>query len=120
MQGTVDAVNLAGSVSSNLSVWGLFLQADLIVKAVMLLLLLASFWSWAIIFDKVLKLRRLGTDANSFEETFWSGGSIDDLYDRVGSRPTDPMAATFAAAMREWRRSVARGATTGAGGFQAS
>ena len=44
-----------------------------------------------------------------FEETFWSGGSLDDLYDRIGTRPTDPMSAVFAAAMREWRRTAARG-----------
>ncbi len=61
------------------------------------------------IFDKVTKLRRLRRDAKSFEETFWSGGSLDDLYDRIGTRPADPMSAVFAAAMREWRRTAARG-----------
>ena len=75
----------------------------------MLLLLVASFWSWAVIFDKVSKLRRLRRDAERFEESFWSGGSLDDLYDRVGERPADPMSAVFAAAMREWRRSVGQG-----------
>ena len=63
----------------------LFLQSDSIVKLVMLILLVASFWSWAVIFDKVLRLRRLQQAAASFEDTFWSGGSLDDLYDRVGS-----------------------------------
>ena len=75
----------------------------------MLLLLLASFWSWAVIFDKAMRLRRLQRRRASFEETFWSGGSLDDLYDRVGQRPIDPMSAVFAAAMREWRRSAAKG-----------
>ncbi len=106
----VDSVNLGGSTAaSTLSMWSLFLQADLVVKTVMVLLLFASFWSWAVIFDKVLKLRRLAREANAFEESFWSGGSIDDLYDRIGNRPSDPMAATFSAAMLEWRRSAARG-----------
>ena len=100
---------LAGTVSSNLSIFDLFLQSDSIVKMVMLILLLASFWSWAVIFDKTLRLRRLQQAAASFEETFWSGGSLDDLYDRVGQRPIDPMSAVFAAAMREWRRSAAKG-----------
>ena len=100
---------LAGTVSSNLSIFDLFLQSDTIVKLVLLLLLLASFWSWAVIFDKTLRLRRLQQAAASFEETFWSGGSLDDLYDRVGQRPVDPMSAVFAAAMREWRRSAAKG-----------
>ena len=56
-----------------------------------------------------LRLRRLQQAAASFEDTFWSGGSLDDLYDRVGQRPVDPMSAVFAAAMREWRRSAAKG-----------
>jgi biopolymer transport protein TolQ len=120
MQGqVVDTVNLGGQIAANLSIWGLFLQADLIVKAVMVLLLGASFWSWAIIFDKVLRVRHLNRDAHAFEESFWSGGSIDDLYDRIGTRPADPMSATFAAAMREWRRSAARG-TLSSGPLQAS
>jgi biopolymer transport protein TolQ len=100
---------LAGNVSSSLSIFDLFLQSDSIVKFVLLILLIASFWSWAVIFDKVLRLRRLRQAAASFEDTFWSGGSLDDLYDRVGQRPVDPMSAVFAAAMREWRRSAAKG-----------
>ena len=99
----------AGNVSSSLSMFDLFLQSDSIVKFVMLILLVASFWSWAVIFDKVLRLRRLQQAASSFEDTFWSGGSLDDLYDRVGQRPIDPMSAVFGAAMREWRRSAAKG-----------
>jgi biopolymer transport protein TolQ len=100
---------LSGTVSPSLSIVELFLQSDSIVKLVMFLLLAASFWSWAVIFDKTLRLRRLRQAASSFEETFWSGGSLDDLYDRVGQRPIDPMSAVFAAAMREWRRSAAKG-----------
>jgi len=103
------ATPLPGSVPPSLSVFDLFLQSDTIVKLVMLILLLASFWSWAVIFDKALRLRRLQQAAASFEENFWSGGSLDDLFDRVGQRPVDPMSAVFAAAMREWRRSAAKG-----------
>jgi biopolymer transport protein TolQ len=104
----VDALPLVGSVSHDLSIFGLFVQSDAVVKVVMLILLLASFWSWAVIFDKVMRLRRLRNAASSFEETFWSGGSLDDLYERVGQRPPDPMTAVFSAAMREWRRSAAK------------
>jgi biopolymer transport protein TolQ len=112
MQGNpIDAIALGGAASHDLSILGLFLQADVIVKVVMLILLLASFWSWAVIFDKLMRLRRLRRDATAFEESFWSGGSLDDLYDRIGSRPLDPMSAIFAAAMREWRRSAAKGLT---------
>ncbi len=89
--------------------WALFLRADIIVKFVMIALLLASFWCWAIIFDKLMKLRQLTTRADQFEEAFWSGGSLEELYDRIGSRPLDPMSSIFVAAMREWRRSAAKG-----------
>jgi biopolymer transport protein TolQ len=109
MQGNIDSVSLGGAVPHDLSIPSLFLQADTIVKIVVILLAIASFWSWAVIFDKVAKLRRLRRDAESFEESFWSGSSLDDLYDRVGTRPMDPMSAVFAAAMREWRRSAAKG-----------
>jgi biopolymer transport protein TolQ len=108
----VQTAELAGSVAAhNMSMWGLFMQADIIVKVVMIALLGASFWCWAIIFDKLLRLRSLWQKAEQFEESFWSGGSLEDLYDRIGSRPIDPMSAIFVAAMREWRRSAAKGLT---------
>ena len=105
---------LPGSVpgvppGQELSVINLFLQADTIVKIVMILLLLASFWTWAIIFDKALRLRRLRNQAKQFEEAFWSGGSLEVLFDRLESKVLDPMSALFVAAMREWRRSAAKG-----------
>ena len=110
MDRAVDAAALAGSqLSNDLSVWTLFLNADLIVKLVILMLVLASVWSWAIIFEKFFKLRRLHQQADEFEDQFWSGGSLEDLYDRIGSQPLDPMSAMFSAAMREWRRSVSKG-----------
>ena len=107
----IDQVSLGGTIAHDLSIISLFMQADLIVKIVLFLLLVASFWSWAVIFDKFMRLRRLSRDAESFEESFWSGGSLDDLYDRIGTRPLDPLSAVFAAAMREWRRSAAKGLT---------
>ncbi len=75
----------------------------------MIMLLLASIWSWAIIFDKLIRLRALRAQAEQFEEAFWSGGSLEELFDRISNRPTDPMASIFVAAMREWRRSAAKG-----------
>jgi biopolymer transport protein TolQ len=83
----------------DMSVYGLFMQADWVVKAVMIALLLASFWSWAIIFEKMLRLRALKRSAQ---------------YDRVGAKPDDPMSSIFSAAMREWRRSVSKGLATSA------
>ena len=106
----VDAAALAGSVAvQDLTVWGLFLQADWIVKAVIVLLVVASFWTWTIIFEKVIRIRRLRAQARQFEEAFWSGGSLEELFDRIGTRPPDPMSSIFVAAMREWRRSAAKG-----------
>lgn len=105
----VDAAVLAGSASGDLSVWGLFLQADIVVKLVMLILVSASIWSWAIIIEKLVKLRRLKADAETFEDEFWSGRSLDRLYDEVGDDPDNPYESVFAAAMREWRRFAQRG-----------
>lgn len=103
--GAVEAI----ASQSEFSLWGLFLQADIVVKSVMLVLVLASIWSWAIIFDKALRLRSLTKRAEKFEEKFWSGSSLEELYDRVGPRPPDPMSSIFVAAMREWRRSTSKG-----------
>jgi biopolymer transport protein TolQ len=111
MERTVETAVLAGSTGPvDMSIIGLFLHADIIVKAVIVMLILASVWSWAIIIEKALRLRKLHSQANSFEDNFWSGGSLEDLYDRIGAQPQDPMSAMFGAAMREWRRTAARGA----------
>jgi biopolymer transport protein TolQ len=105
--GEVAAVGL-GTTLHDMTPWGMFLQADFLVKLVMIGLIVASFWSWAIIFEKVRRFRRLKAQADAFEEQFWSGNSLDELYDRVGQRPEHPMALLFSAAMREWRRAVER------------
>ena len=108
-QNVVEATALAGSVAAyDFSMWSLFLRADVIVKAVIILLLMASVWCWAIIFEKILWLRRLNAHAVTFETAFWSGGSLEELYDRIGPQPRDPMSAVFVAAMQEWRRSASR------------
>ena len=112
MNGAVTAEAL-GQAAHDLSLWGLFLQADWIVKAVMLGLLVASIWVWAIVFDKVTSLRRANKAADAFEDRFWSGGSLDDLYAKEGEDPTHPLAAVFGSAMREWRRSAGNGSMMG-------
>ncbi|MDE2582473.1 MAG: protein TolQ [Rhodospirillales bacterium] len=104
MDRAVDAVNL-GAAGGDLSLWGLFLQADILVKLVIIGLLCASVWVWAIVFEKWSSLRRVNKAADGFEDRFWSGGSLDDLYDEEGAQPAHPMAAVFGAAMGEWRRS---------------
>ena len=98
--------------SSDMSIWGLFLAADPLVKAVMLLLVVASIWCWAIIVDKVGAVSRERRQADDFEDAFWSGGSADALYDDIGSEPRDAMTRVFSAGMREWRRAKASGLAT--------
>ncbi len=106
----IEAVTLGGSVADmDFSVWALFLRADAVVKAVIIILVLASVWCWAIIFNKVTGLRRLSLRSTEFEQAFWSGNSLDDLYDRISNQPRDPMSAVFVSAMREWRRTSTRG-----------
>ncbi|MSQ86386.1 MAG: protein TolQ [Alphaproteobacteria bacterium] len=105
---TQDATFAAVTAVNHMSAWSLFLQADIIVKSVIIGLLLASLWSWAIIFDKVFRLRSLFRQAEDFEEKFWSGSSLEDLYERIGAKPREPMSAIFVAAMREWKRSAGK------------
>ena len=107
MADAVTATNLAAATggAGDLSVIGLFLQADIVVKIVMVALLIASVWVWAIVFEKVSTIRRANRAADGFEDRFWSGGSLDELYEHEGQKPAHPMAAVFGAAMSEWRRS---------------
>ena len=100
----IETVGLAGAVAGP-SFFHLFMQADLFTKAVMLALLLASVWSWAVIIDKSFRLMRLVRRANGFERQFWSGAPLDDLYRQLAKRPDHPMALMFATAMEEWRES---------------
>ena len=85
------------------------MAADPFVKLVMLLLVLASVWCWAIVIEKITTLRRERRLARQFEDAFWSGGSLDKLYDETGANPKDALATVFVAAMREWRRANVRG-----------
>lgn len=95
----------------------LFLGADIVVKSVMLGLLLASIWSWAIIVEKLLAFRRARSEADQFEQHFWSGQSLEELYNALSRGRTLAMAALFVAAMREWKRSV-EGNIRALGGIQ--
>ena len=92
-------------VAADLSIWGLFLSAHWVVKSVMLGLLACSIWVWAIAIDKTLLYARTRKAMDRFEQSFWSGQSLEELYKTLSSRPTHSMAALFVAAMREWKRS---------------
>jgi biopolymer transport protein TolQ len=86
----------------------LFGHADIVGKVIILALLFVSILTWAIIFDKIAKVRRLKERAEHFEEKFWSTGSLDVLYDKI-KRPVDPMQAIFVAGMKEWRAAQDKG-----------
>ncbi|MDX1731627.1 MAG: protein TolQ [Aurantimonas coralicida] len=103
VQGTLHA---AGSVS----LWDLFWQAGFIVKLVMIGLMAASVWTWAIIIDKSMRYGRFRRQLNKFESNFWSGQSLEDLYHNLSVRKTSGMGALFVAAMREWKKSFEKGA----------
>ena len=99
-----ETLSQTAAVASQMSMWDLVWASDLVTKIVMIGLIAASVWSWAIIFEKIATLRQVKQKSRSFEDKFWSGGSLDRLYETIGNHPSDPMAAMFAAAMREWKR----------------
>ncbi|MBV7256245.1 protein TolQ [Pacificimonas sp. WHA3] len=92
------------AAATDLSPWALFLQADLVVKAVMVGLIAASIWSWAIIFDRSGKMKRVAKQADAFEDRFWKADSLEDFH-TAQSKLSHPSAAIFNAGMTEWRRS---------------
>jgi len=108
----IDGVTEAVLVSpaGDISLVSLFLEAHIVVKAVIIGLLLASIWSWAIIVDKALLYSRTRRAMDRFEKAFWSGQSLEDLYRSLTGRTPAGMAAVFVAAMREWKRSFEAGA----------
>jgi biopolymer transport protein TolQ len=82
------------------------IPTDPVMIVVMIGLAVASMWVWAIAVEKVLLYRRTRRAMDNFEQAFWSGQSLDELYKTLSSRPTHSMAALFVAAMREWKRSI--------------
>ena len=84
----------------------LFLQADIVVKAVMVGLILASIWTWTIIVGQWLKMRRANRENERFEREFWKAEDIDSFYEARG-REELPSARVLAAGVAEWRRSTA-------------
>ena len=87
------------------SILALFWQSHFVVKIVMIGLLSVSIWCWAIIVDKTILYSRTRKQMNRFEKVFWSGQSLDELYNKLANRSNQYMAALFVTAMREWKRS---------------
>jgi biopolymer transport protein TolQ len=100
----VEGAVIEGSqIAHDLSPMALFWQADIVVKIVMLMLVFASVWCWAIIFEKLKTMKLTQRRAKKFEDVFWSGEALDKLYDRVKQSKPDPMLSTFMAGMDEWK-----------------
>ncbi len=95
----------AAASALDFTVWSLFMRADMVVKAVMIGLIFASVWSWGIVFEKWIRFGRVNRQADAFERLFWSGKSLDEIFDEVSARPSNPLALLFVSAMREWKRS---------------
>ena len=107
-QAGVEAAPIGAQIGpGDFSAMALFERATLTVQIVMAMLILASFWSWAIIVEKLVQFSRLRTFARQFENEFWSGQSLEDLYDRIGRNARSPAERVFVAGMTEWTRSVA-------------
>lgn len=87
------------------SMWALFARATLTVKLVMVVLVIASFWSWSVIVQKIILYRTARREAARFDRSFWSGEPLDGLFDEIGPEPDGRSARIFAAGMMEWRRS---------------
>ncbi|HBF28300.1 protein TolQ [Rhizobium sp.] len=105
----MEQVGLAAA-THDVSLWALFMQAGFIVKLVMLGLLGASVWTWAIVIDKSVSYAKARRQFNQFEQVFWSGQSLEELYRSLADRNNSGLAAIFVAAMREWKKSFERGA----------
>lgn len=92
-------------VAQEFTMWALFARATITVKIVMIMLIAASIWCWAVIIDKTMQYRRARAEADVFDRSFWSGEPLDALFDQIGADPDGQSEKIFAAGMTEWRRS---------------
>lgn len=98
-----ETLALAGEV--DFSLLALFMRATIVVQIVMIILVLASVWSWAIIIQRLIDYRAARRQGQVFEDAFWSGQPLDEIFERVGQRPKGSTEKIFTAGMTEWRRS---------------
>jgi biopolymer transport protein TolQ len=101
----MEAETLAAAQEMDFSMWGLFAQSTFIVKMVILILIVASFWAWSIIIQKHITFRKARGEADAFDQRFWSGEPLDGLFEEVGPEPEGRSERVFAAGMLEWKRS---------------
>ena len=99
-------VGLGGS--TDFSLLQLFIRADIIVKSVIIILIAASIYSWALIFDKYKLFKRIEKSTTSFEEKFWKSKSAESFYNSLTNRDKDPIANIFQSAMTELIRTKSK------------
>jgi len=101
----METETLAATQAIDYSLLALFFRATFIVQLVLLSLVVSSFWSWAIIFQKFINFRIARRDAALFDKAFWSGEPLDELFERIGEKPRGASEKIFCAGMTEWQRS---------------
>ena len=101
----INIVNNINPESVDFSMLTLFLRADIVVKSVIIILILASLYSWTIIVAKLIRIKQLLRLEKEFEEIFWSGNSFEDLYETLNFNNADPKSKIFCAAIAEWKKS---------------
>ena len=104
METAITSVELS-STAVDFSLVSLFLRADLVVKSVIIILIISSIWSWKIIVEKLVRMKRLKQLESEFDEIFWSGNSFEDLYETFNYNQNDPKSSIFCAAIDEWKKS---------------
>ena len=92
-------IGLGGS--TDFSIIQLFLRADFVVKSVIIILIAASVYSWALIFEKYRLFQRIEKSTSSFEDKFWKSRSAESFYNSFTNKEKDPLASIFQAAMNE-------------------
>ena len=103
----MEEVNIASEIASgsvDFSFFTLFLRADWVVKSVIIILILASIYSWNIIISKIIRINRLKKLDEEFDEIFWSGNSFHDLYETFNYNQSDPKSKIFCSAIAEWKK----------------
>ena len=104
----MEEIALTGSLAAeavDFSMLSLFMRADFVVKSVIIILILASLYSWTIIIAKLVRLEQLKKLEKEFEEIFWSGNSFEDLFETLNFNKNDPKSKIFCAAISEWKKS---------------
>ncbi len=101
----METETLALAQEIDFSMWSLFMRATITVKLVMIVLVVASFWAWAVIIQKIIDYRKARSEAAAFDAVFWSGEPLDDLYQKIGDTPRGASERVFVSGMSEWQRS---------------